>query len=49
MWGFDNLKDIIEVLIIPLALGGLGVFLPKYLEKILANRREEAFIRSICR
>jgi len=49
MWGFDNLKDVIEVLIIPLALGGLGVFLPKYLEKIRSDHREEAFIKLICR
>lgn len=48
MWGFDNFKDIIEVLIITLTLGALGVFLPKYLEKILVNRKEKASINLAC-
>lgn len=45
MSGFDSLKDVIEVLIIPLVIFGLGIWLPKLFE----NQKRNTFINLIRR
>lgn len=49
MWGFDNLRDFLDVLFVPLVIVGLGAWLPARLEKIRANQRKDAFLKLICR
>ena len=45
MWGFDTLKDVLDVVVVPLVIFGLGIWLPRQLE--LQKRR--AFINLIRR
>ena len=33
MWGFENVKDVIDVLIVPLVIFGFGLWLPRRIEK----------------
>src|SRR5262245_21936313 len=45
MFGFETLKDVIQVLVIPLAIFGLGVLLPRLFEA----QRRRTFINLIRR
>jgi hypothetical protein len=33
MWGFKDLKDVLDVLVVPLVIFGFGLWLPRLLEK----------------
>lgn len=33
MWGFENVKDVLDVLVVPLAIFGFGLWLPRLIEK----------------
>jgi hypothetical protein len=40
MWGFENAKDILDVLVVPLAIAALGIGLPRLIER---QKRESFF------
>jgi hypothetical protein len=49
MWGFDNLKDLLEILIIPFVLLGIGKYLPVLLEEQKVKQRRDDFTSMIRR
>jgi hypothetical protein len=49
VWGFDNLKDVLEVIAIPLVIALIGIYLPKRLENAKSLAREQALTNLVRR
>jgi len=49
MWGFKDIKDLLDVVLVPAVLFALGVWVPIKLQQLRANQKKDAFIKLIRR